>query len=163
MVSDRKPAPTPAASAASAAGIEFVLRTYAHDPSVAAFGPEAAAALGEDPRRVFKTLMTMADGVMVAAVVPVDRQLDPKALAAFLGAKKAVLADPVAAQRRTGYVLGGISPLGQRHACPVVIDESALGFATVLVSGGRRGLEIELSPADLARITAAQIARIAAV
>ncbi|MBG6182245.1 Cys-tRNA(Pro)/Cys-tRNA(Cys) deacylase [Arthrobacter sp. CAN_A214] len=159
---DKKAAPTPAASAASAAGIEFLLRTYAHDSAGVAFGPEAAAALGEDPRRVFKTLMAMADGVMVAAVVPVNRQLDPKALAAFLGARRAAMADPIAAQRRTGYVLGGISPLGQRHPCPVVIDESALGFDTVLVSGGRRGLEIELSPADLVRITSAQVARIAA-
>ncbi|WP_253904357.1 Cys-tRNA(Pro) deacylase [Arthrobacter sp. Br18] len=157
-----KPGPTPAAVAASAAGIDFLLRSYTPDPTAASFGSEAAAALGEDPRRIFKTLMAVADGVMVAAVVPVTGHLDLKSLAAALGAKRAAMADPAAAQRRTGYVLGGISPLGQRHACTVVLDASALEFRTVLVSGGRRGLEIELSPADLEKVTAARIAPIAA-
>jgi Cys-tRNA(Pro)/Cys-tRNA(Cys) deacylase len=113
-----------------------VLHTYVHDPLVASYGAEAAAALGFAPEVVFKTLMVEADGRLAVGVVPVSGNLDLKAFAAVLGAKKAAMADPAAAQRRTGYVLGGISPLGQRQPSPTVIDASALGLRTMLVSGG---------------------------
>ncbi|MHA7178668.1 Cys-tRNA(Pro) deacylase [Arthrobacter sp. MDB2-24] len=145
---------TPALAVLSAAGIAFSARPYQHDDGASSYGLEAAAALGVDPDRVFKTLMTSVDGSLVAAVVPVSGSLDLKALASALGRRKAAMADPALAQRRTGYVLGGISPLGQRHPSPVVIDASALDHPTVFVSGGQRGLDIELSPADL--IVAAQ-------
>jgi Cys-tRNA(Pro)/Cys-tRNA(Cys) deacylase len=137
-----------------------VLHTYVHDPLVASYGAEAAAALGFAPEVVFKTLMVEADGRLAVGVVPVSGNLDLKAFAAVLGAKKAAMADPAAAQRRTGYVLGGISPLGQRQPSPTVIDASALGLRTMLVSGGRRGLDIGLAPADLIRLTSAATAGI---
>lgn len=116
--------------------------------------------LGVEPSRVFKTLMLDVEGSLAVGIVPVSGILDLKAVAAALGAKKASMADPKAAERRTGYVLGGISPLGQRQQSPTVLDESALAFQTVLVSGGRRGLDIELAPADLIRLTGARTARI---
>ncbi|MHA7279092.1 Cys-tRNA(Pro) deacylase [Arthrobacter sp. MDT2-2] len=140
---------TPALAALTAAGVAFTARPYQHDDGVSSYGLEAASALGVDPGRVFKTLMTSVDGALVAAVVPVSGSLDLKALASALGRRKAVMADPALAQRRTGYVLGGISPLGQRQPSPVVIDASVLDHPTVFVSGGQRGLDIELSPADL--------------
>jgi len=121
---------------------------------------EAADALGLDPAKVFKTLMVDVDGRLAVGIVPVSGSLDLKALAAALGGKKAAMADPAIAQRRTGYVLGGISPLGQRQPSPAVLDESAVGQATILVSGGRRGLDIELDPAELIRLTGAVTARI---
>ena len=121
---------------------------------------EAADALGLDPAKVFKTLMVDVDGRLAVGIVPVSGSLDLKALAAALGGKKAVMADPAIAQRRTGYVLGGISPLGQRQPSPAVLDESAVGQATILVSGGRRGLDIELDPAELIRLIGAVTARI---
>ncbi|TQS91433.1 Cys-tRNA(Pro) deacylase [Arthrobacter sp. TS-15] len=146
---------TPATAALAAAGVPYVLHPYAHDPGTASYGLEAAEVLGIDPDRVFKTLMVEVEGRLAVAIVPVSGNLDLKAVAAALGSKKAVMADPRTAERRTGYVLGGISPLGQRQSSPTVVDESALAFTTVLVSGGRRGLDIELGPADLIRLTKA--------
>ncbi|MBT2532506.1 Cys-tRNA(Pro) deacylase [Arthrobacter sp. ISL-48] len=144
---------TPATAALTAAGVPFVLHPYTHDPSAASYGTEAADALGIDPERVFKTLMVHVEGRLAVGVVPVSGNLDLKAFAAALGAKRALMADPAAAERRTGYVLGGISPLGQRQSSPTVIDGSALALETMLVSGGRRGLDIEVAPADLLRLT----------
>jgi Cys-tRNA(Pro)/Cys-tRNA(Cys) deacylase len=151
---------TPATAVLAAAGVPFVLHPYVHDPSVASYGAEAAQALGIAPEMVFKTLMVEVEGRLAVGVVPVSGNLDLKAFAAALGAKKAAMADPAAAQRRTGYVLGGISPLGQRQASPTVIDGSALGLRSMLVSGGRRGLDIELAPAELIRLTSAVTASI---
>lgn len=146
---------TPATAALAAAGVSFTLHPYSHDPAAASYGLEAAEVLGVDPARVFKTLMVEVDGRLAVGVVPVSGNLDLKAIAAALGSKKAAMADPVAAERRTGYVLGGISPLGQRQPSPTVIDDSALAMGTILVSGGRRGLDIELGPTDLIRLTKA--------
>lgn len=125
------------------------------------YGVEAAAALGLDPGRVFKTLVAEADSALVAAVVPVAGELDLRALAAAVGARRAALADPAAAERATGYVVGGISPLGGRRTLPTVVDDSALGQATVFVSAGRRGLQLELAPGDLVALVGAQVAAIA--
>ncbi|WP_104179220.1 Cys-tRNA(Pro) deacylase [Arthrobacter sp. B0490] len=155
------PRSTPALAALSAAGIPFTARPYQHEQGVPSYGLEAATALGVPPAQVFKTLMASVDGSLVAAVVPVTGSLDLKALAAALGKRKAVMADPAVAQRRTGYVLGGISPLGQRHPSPVVVDESALEHPAVFVSGGQRGLDIEVAPADLIAATRALTAPIA--
>ena len=151
---------TPATAALAAAGVPFVLHPYTHDPSAASYGSEAAEALGIDPSRVFKTLMVEVEGKLAVGIVPVSGTLDLKAFAHALGAKKAAMADPAAAQRRTGYVLGGISPLGQRLPSPTVLDSSAVGLQTLLVSGGKRGLDIELAPADLIRLTQAVTAPI---
>jgi Cys-tRNA(Pro)/Cys-tRNA(Cys) deacylase len=151
---------TPATAALAAAGVPFVLHPYSHDPSAASYGLEAAEVLGIDPAKVFKTLMVDVDGRLAVGIVPVSGNLDLKAIAAALGGKKAAMADPATAQRRTGYVLGGISPLGQRQSSPAVLDESAVGLDRILVSGGRRGLDIELGPEDLIRITGAITARI---
>lgn len=151
---------TPATAALAAAGVPFVPHAYTHDPSAASYGLEAAEMLGIDPARVFKTLMVEVEGRLAVGVVPVSGNLDLKAMAAALGAKKAAMADPAAAERRTGYVLGGISPLGQRQASPTVVDDSALDQDTILVSGGRRGLDIELSAGELIRLTGARTARI---
>lgn len=158
----RAPSGTPALVALAAAGVEHTAHPYEHDPSsTLGYGLEAAHALGVEPERVFKTLMAVVDGELTVAIVPVTCTLDLKALAAARGAKKAAMAEVAAAERATGYVAGGISPLGQRHAHPTVIDESAELFETVLVSGGRRGLDVELAPADLVRLTAATVADIA--
>ena len=154
---------TPATAALAAAGVPFVLHPYTHDPSAASYGAEAAEVLGVDPSRVFKTLMVEVEGRLAVGIVPVSGTLDLKAFAAALGAKKAAMADPAAAQRRTGYVLGGISPLGQRLPSPTVLDASALALDTLLVSGGRRGLDIELAPADLVRLTDAVTASISSL
>jgi Cys-tRNA(Pro)/Cys-tRNA(Cys) deacylase len=126
-----------------------------------AYGLEAAAALGVDPARLFKTLVAMVDGRPVAAIVPVAGTLDLKALATALGARRADLADPAEAERATGYVIGGISPLGLRRRLPVVLDAGASAHLTILASAGRRGLQVELAPADLARATGAIVAPIA--
>lgn len=163
MATSKTPS-TPAIVALTRAGVAFALHPYAHADGERHFGDEATAALGLDPARVFKTLVGDLGGVrgsLGVAVVPVAQQLDLKAFALALGAKKAALADPAAAQRSSGYVLGGISPLGQRTALPTVVDASALSFSTVFVSGGRRGLQVELSPTDLVAVTAAQVAPIA--
>ncbi|WP_248761522.1 Cys-tRNA(Pro) deacylase [Pseudarthrobacter sp. SSS035] len=151
---------TPATAALAAAGVPFVLHPYAHDPSAASYGTEAAGALGIAPETVFKTLMVEVEGRLAVGVVPVSGNLDLKAFAAALGARKASMADPAAAERRTGYVLGGISPLGQRQSSPTVVDSSALNLGTMLVSGGKRGLDVELAPADLIRLTSAVTAAI---
>jgi Cys-tRNA(Pro)/Cys-tRNA(Cys) deacylase len=144
---------TPATDALAAAGIEVRLHAYQHDPRAASFGLEAAGALGLDPRRVFKTLVASADGKLVVAVVPVAGQLDLKALARVLGASRAVMAEVAAAERATGYVAGGISPVGQRRAHPTVLDATALEHPTIFVSAGRRGLDLEITAADLTRVT----------
>jgi Cys-tRNA(Pro)/Cys-tRNA(Cys) deacylase len=143
------------------AGISFDEHSYEHDPAAPSYGLEAADALGLPPEQVFKTLLTTVDGRLVVGIVPVTGQLDLKAVAAAVGGKKAVMAEPAAAERATGYVVGGISPVGQRRAHPTVIDESATGLDVVYVSGGRRGLDLGLSPEDLVRVTAATVARIA--
>lgn len=151
---------SPATVALGKLGIEFVERSYAHDPTVTDFGGEAAAALGVDPALVFKTLLAEIDGKLTVAIVPVSGLLDLKALAAALSGKRAVMADPAVAERRTGYVVGGISPLGQRTRLTTVLDATALTHKTVLVSGGRRGFDIELAPSDLCRATDAIVAPI---
>ncbi|WP_040926688.1 Cys-tRNA(Pro) deacylase [Saccharomonospora marina] len=152
---------TPATALLSKQRIDHKVHTYEHDPRHESYGTEAAEALGVAPERVFKTLVADVGGQLTVGVVPVTAQLDLKALAAAVGGKKARMADPAAAQRATGYVVGGISPLGQRARLPVVLDASAQRFDTVLCSGGRRGLEIELAPADLVRLTGATVAAIA--
>ncbi|WP_309710789.1 Cys-tRNA(Pro) deacylase [Pseudolysinimonas sp.] len=151
---------TPAVVALKAAGIPFTERSYAHDPAVTDFGREAADALAVEPDRVFKTLLADVDGRIVVGIVPVTGKLDLKALAAAVGGKKAAMADPSLAERRTGYIVGGISPIGQKTAHPTVLDETAELWDTVFVSGGRRGLDLELAPADLIRATAAVVADI---
>lgn len=148
---------TPAVEAAKAAGCAFELLLYEHDPRAPAYGVEAAEILGLDPASVFKTLVAKVDGRLVVGVVPVD----PKALAAASGCRKAEMAPPAEAERATGYVVGGISLLGQKRRLPAVIDESALLLEAVYVSAGRRGLEISLAPADLVRLAVATVAAIA--
>lgn len=144
-----------------AAGIPFAERAYLHDPAVTDFGREAAEALGVEPERVFKTLLADVDGRLVVGIVPVTGKLDLKALAAAVGGKKAAMADAALAERRTGYVVGGISPIGQKTRHETVLDETAELWDTVFVSGGRRGLDLELAPADLIRATSAVVADIA--
>jgi Cys-tRNA(Pro)/Cys-tRNA(Cys) deacylase len=156
----RSPGGTPATVALTAAGVQFTLHPYEHDPRAASYGLEAAEALGVEPERVLKTLMVTLDRSLVVGVVPVVGQLDLKALARALGGSRAAMADVAAAERATGYVAGGISPVGQRRAHPTVVDESALSWPTVFVSGGRRGLDLELSPADLVAVTGATTAPI---
>lgn len=151
---------TPATVALTAAGIHFTSHEYAHDPANRDFGTEAADKLGVDPEQVFKTLMTDVDGRLVVAIVPVTGKLDLGALAAAVGGKRATMADPAVAERKTGYVLGGISPIGQKTRSSTVLDETAELFDTVFVSGGERGFDLELSPADLIAITAATLAAI---
>lgn len=155
-------AATPAIAAADRAGVEVRVHSYEHDPSAPSYGLEAAEALGVDPAQVAKTLVADVEGVgLVVAVVPVTQQLDLKALAHAVGGKRARMADVAVAQRRTGYVAGGISPLGQRSRLPTVVDATAAAQPRLHVSAGRRGLEIELDPADLVRLTGATTALIA--
>jgi len=154
---------TPAVRAASRAGIRYSLHEYRHDPGANAYGPEAAAALGVDPNRVFKTLVVSLSGStapLAIALVPVPLQLDLKAFAAAAHAKKAAMADVKTAERATGFVVGGISPLGQRRRFPTIVDISVLGHPTVFVSAGKRGLQLELAPDDLIRLCAAATAPI---
>ncbi|MEV5266389.1 Cys-tRNA(Pro) deacylase [Streptomyces werraensis] len=151
---------TPATVALTAAGVPFTVHSYDHDPSHPSYGEEAAEAMGVSPDRVFKTLVADVDGALTVAVVPVAGQLDLKALASAAGGKRASMADPALAERTTGYVRGGISPLGQRKKLPTVLDESATRHKTICVSAGRRGLEVELAPADLATLTSAVLAPI---
>ncbi|MDX3576413.1 Cys-tRNA(Pro) deacylase [Streptomyces sp. FL07-04A] len=152
---------TPATVALTAAGVDYTVHAYDHDPSHPSYGEEAAEAMGVSPDRVFKTLVADVDGALTVAVVPVAGSLDLKALASAVGGKRAAMADPVLAERTTGYVRGGISPLGQRRKLRTVLDDSATKHATICVSAGRRGLEIELSPTDLTTQTAALLAPIA--
>jgi len=144
---------TPATVVLAREAVAFTVHAYPHDPEAASYGEEAAAVLGVSAERVFKTLLADVDGALTVAVVPVAGRLDLKALAAAVGGKRAAMADPAAAERATGYVLGGISPLGQKRRHRTVVDDSALTHASVYVSAGRRGLEIELAPADLIRLT----------
>lgn len=144
------------------AGAKHTLHPYEHDPRSTSYGEEAATALGVEPGRVFKTLVAAVDGALTVGVVPVSGSLDLKALAGAVGGKRAAMADPAAAAKASGYVTGGISPLGLRSRLPVVVDASAAGWDTVYVSAGRRGLQVELAPADLVRLTAATLAPIAA-
>ncbi|MGW7403656.1 Cys-tRNA(Pro) deacylase [Streptomyces sp. NPDC054833] len=154
---------TPATVALTAAGVDYTVHSYDHDPGHPSYGEEAAEAMGVSPDRVFKTLVADVDGRLTVAVVPVAGSLDLKALATAVGGKRAAMADPVLAERTTGYVRGGISPLGQRKKLPTVLDESASAHTTICVSAGRRGLEVELSPADLAGLTGATLAPIGRV
>lgn len=150
---------TPAVKAAKRAGIRFEVLLYEHDPKAPSYGLEAAESLGQEPARVFKTLLAKLDErQLCVACVPVALRLDLKSLASAAKAKRAAMAEPAEAQRATGYVLGGISPLGQRKALPTFIDESANGFDRIFVSGGRRGMEIALAPADLVRLCRATLA-----
>lgn len=152
---------TPATAALTRARMAYAVRAYEHDPAAESFGLEAAEALGVEPARVFKTLLVDTGAGLAVGIVPVDRTLDLKAIASALGVKKVAMADPLAAERSSGYVVGGISPIGQKRALPTVVDETATKHETVLVSGGRRGLDIELSPADLITLTRASTAPIA--
>ncbi len=152
---------TPATVALSAAGIAFTAHEYRHDPANTNYGLEAAEVLGLDPDRVFKTLLADVDGELVVGIVPVTGLLDLKHLAAAVGGKRAEMADPKLAERRTGYVVGGISPIGQKTRHRTVLDETAELYDTVFVSGGRRGFDLELAPADLIALTGAIVADIA--
>lgn len=146
---------TPATVALTRAAIAFTLHEYTHDPRAESYGLEAAEALGVDPGRVYKTLMAGVDGRLTVAIVPVSGQLDLKALARAVGGSRAAMAERAEAERVTGYVAGGISPVGQRKRLPTVLDSTALDHPTVFVSAGRRGLDLEIAPADLVRITGA--------
>ena len=152
---------TPATVAVARAKVEHRIHEYHHDPAAASYRLEAAEQLGVDPAGVFKTLVAEVDGRLAVAVVPVAARLDLKALAAAAGGRKAVMAETAAAERATGYVVGGISPLGHRKRLPVFLDESMRERPTVLVSAGRRGLELELAPDDLARLSEATFAALA--
>jgi len=151
---------TPATVALTALGIRFIEHEYAHDATVTSYGLEAAEVLGVDPESVFKTLLTDADGTLVVGIVPVTGKLDLKALATAAGVKKLEMADPKVAERKTGYVVGGISPIGQKSRLTTVLDETAELFDTVFVSGGRRGFDLELAPADLIIASGAVVAAI---
>jgi Cys-tRNA(Pro)/Cys-tRNA(Cys) deacylase len=144
---------TPATAAVAKAKVEHRIHEYRHDPAAPSYGLEAAEQLGVDPAGVFKTLVAEVDGRLAVAVVPVAARLDLKALAAAAGGRKAAMADAADAERATGYVVGGISPLGHRKRLPVFLDSTMQDRPTVLVSAGRRGLELELAPADLARLS----------
>lgn len=165
MAKRAKGGATPATRALVAAGTEFSEHPYSHDPSAESYGLEAAEAIGVPPERVLKTLLAQTDlprdHGLVVGIVPVAGQLDLKALAAAIGAKRATMADPALAEKTTGYVVGGISPIGQKRALTTVLDESALAHPSVFVSGGRRGLDLELSPGDLVEVTGAITAPIA--
>lgn len=152
---------TPATAALIRAQIDYKLHPYTHDVRSTSYGDEAAAALGVDPHRIFKTLIADVDGKLVCAVVPVAAKLNLKALAASLSAKRAELADPAKAQRSTGYIVGGISPIGHKTQIPVVLDQSVADHPTVFVSAGKRGLQVELAAADLAAVTSGRYAPIA--
>ncbi|HEY4992307.1 MAG TPA: Cys-tRNA(Pro) deacylase [Nakamurella sp.] len=155
-------APTPAIAALLRAKVEHTLHPYHHDPGTTAFGDEVVTALGWDPERVFKTLVASVDGALVVGIVPVAAQLDLKALASAVGGKKAQLAKVADAERSSGYVAGGISPLGQRQPLRTVLDAGADRYSTIMVSAGKRGLQVELAPADLVALCQATVADIAA-
>ena len=146
---------TPAVNALEAAGVPFSVHEYEHDPAVRSFGVEAATVLGLDPDQVFKTLLVSADGEPAVGIVPVSCSLSLKAIGAALGRKRVEMCDPAVAQRVTGYVLGGISPFGQKRLLPTVVDETGELFDTIYVSGGRRGLDVGVAPGDLIRLLSA--------
>lgn len=152
---------TPATTLLNRCGVSYRLHTYSPSLHADSYGPEAAAALGLAPQRVFKTLITELDGRLAVTVVPVSTQIDLRALAAVMGAKRAKMAAVADAERVTGYVIGGISPLGHRKQLPVIIDISARDFETVFCSAGRRGLQLELAPDDLVHVTKATVASVA--
>ena len=160
MSEQKRAGGTPATVALTKAGVPFTVHAYEHDPAAPSYGLEAAAVLGVDPERVFKTLVATVDGRLTVAVVPVSGQLDLKALATATAGKRAEMADPKDAERATGYVLGGISPLGGRRQLPTVVDASAETWPTIFVSGGRRGMDVELAPADLVRLCRGRFAPI---
>jgi Cys-tRNA(Pro)/Cys-tRNA(Cys) deacylase len=143
---------TPATRALDQAKVAYAVHAYEHDPRAESYALEAATALGLDPGRVFKTLIVDRDGELTVAIVPAAAQLDLRSLG-----KRAAMAPTQKAERATGYVAGGISPLGQRRALPTLLDDSALAHETIYVSAGRRGLEIELAPAELQRLTNARV------
>src|SRR4051794_20251585 len=149
---------TPATALLTANDVPFAAHSYEVSPDAPNYGALVAEALGVEPERMFKTLIAEVDGALVVAIVPVTGELDLKALAAAVGGKRAALADRTAAERSSGYVRGGISPLGQRRALPTVVDESAWALDVMYVSGGRRGLQVGLAPADLVRLTSATMA-----
>jgi Cys-tRNA(Pro)/Cys-tRNA(Cys) deacylase len=157
------PGATPAIRALDRAGVSYTLHPYAHDPAAASYGLEAAQLLGIPEARVLKTLVADAEGRPVVAVVPVSGWLDLKALARVLRVRRVTMAESSTAERATGYVVGGISPIGQKRQLPTVVDVSALDHETVLVSAGRRGLDLELAAADLVALTKATVAPIALV
>jgi Cys-tRNA(Pro)/Cys-tRNA(Cys) deacylase len=146
---------TPATAALQQAGITFTLHEYDYDPDAEQIGMQAAEALGVSPARLFKTLMVQAGREMVCVLMRSDRKLSLKKLAAAAGSKDAAMLTPAAAERATGYHVGGISPFGQRRKVRVFVESAALGNETIVVNGGRRGLQIELAPADLVRALAA--------
>ncbi|WP_162045848.1 Cys-tRNA(Pro) deacylase [Vibrio taketomensis] len=150
---------TPAINAAKKKKVAHTIHQYEHDPRAESYGLEAAEALGQDPKQVFKTLLFCLNGEaknLAVAVLPVEHKLNLKLAAKAAKAKKAEMANPDIAQKTTGYVVGGISPLGQKKALPTFIHSSALELSTMMVSAGRRGLEIELAPQDLAALTRGQ-------
>jgi Cys-tRNA(Pro)/Cys-tRNA(Cys) deacylase len=153
---------TPAVSALGAADVAFTLHEFEHRPGARDYGQEAADAIGVEHDQVFKTLVVAADGELAVAIVPVSCQLSLRAVAAALGVKRAELCDPQRAERATGYVVGGISPFGQRKRLTTVIDESCDLYDTIFVSGGRRGLDLGIAPADLVAVTGAIVAAITA-
>ena len=170
MANDRAKGGTPATVLLAAAGVPFTIHEFVHDPSERNYGAVAAEALGADPDQVFKTLLAQVDGQATVAgvapsaiavgIVPVSGQLSLKELATAVGAKRAEMCDPVVAQRITGYVVGGISPFGQKKHLPTAIDETCLLYDTIFVSGGKRGFDIEIAPADLIAVLHAIVAPI---
>jgi Cys-tRNA(Pro)/Cys-tRNA(Cys) deacylase len=153
---------TRATAALAAAGVAFTVQRYEYDPGGERVGLQAAEALGEDPRRVLKTLMAEVDGKPVCAIVPSDREVGMKRLAAAFGGKSAQMMRPADAERLTGYKVGGISPFGQRRKVPVVLEAAALGEALVFVNGGQRGLQVRLDPKDVQQALGAIVAPIVA-
>ncbi len=153
---------TPATAALEAAGVAFTVQRYDYDPGGERVGLQAAEALGEDPRRVLKTLMAEVDGKPVCAIVPSDREVGMKKLAAAFVGKSAQMMRPADAERLTGYKVGGISPFGQRRKVPVALEAAALGEALVFVNGGQRGLQVRLDPKDVQRALGAIVAPIVA-
>ena len=151
---------TQATQALDRAGVAYTRHTYEHDPAASSYGLEAATVLGLPPERVFKTLLVDTGRTLAVGIVPVDGQLDLKAISGALGVKSVTMAEPAAAERATGYVVGGISPIGQKRRLQTVLDASADQFETVFVSGGRRGFDLELAPGDLVRVTGAVVAPI---
>ncbi len=159
-MADKKSTGTPAIMAAQSAGVLFQLHNYSHDPHVRDFGREAAEALGVSPSMVFKTLLAEVDKDSVCAVVPVEAKLNLKALAALHGGKRAMMMEPARAERLSGYVVGGISPIGQRTTLPTYIDNSAEAFPAIFISAGKRGWEIELTCAALVQLTSGRLAKL---